>query len=302
MMSVTCSIIFLNYNTKDCLERCLHSVFTHTKNIEFDVWVVDNASPDGSAAMVRSLFPEVHLIANHKNLFVAKGFNQGIQQSQGRYVFVGDADLEFRDNVSGNMVHFMDVNSTIGAVGCPFYLPDGSFYTKFCNRDYSYLFALLNFTFFGKVFRKTHQKLNDSFAYAGWDRKSSRYVDVLDTAIVYRRSVFEQIGVYDENFYFYGIQMDLCSRIRERGWGIYYLYDGKLIHAQHQSIKKEKYSKISKFYRKDISYLFKKRFGFFPALIFIFLLNITRWGLHIAIFFRIYEPKENTAFGTQPKK
>lgn len=293
-----CSIVILNYNTKEWLERCIRSIYQHTHGIAFDIWVVDNASSDGSAEMVRRLFPQVNLIANQENLYVARGFNAGIRQSAGRYIFIGDADLEFTDNLLVRMVEFMDKNSTIAALGCPFYFPDGRFYSQCYSRDHTWLFSLLNFTFLSKIFRGTFRRMRDRFEYAGWDRKSSRYVDIVDTAILYRRKALDEVGLYDETFNFYAIQNDICLRIREAGWGIYYLYEGHLIHAQHQSINKENWSKISAFYRKDIAYYLTKRYGAFRAGIVMFLLNSTRVMLHLFRFLRIYKPKKNIAFGT----
>src|SRR5437773_1425311 len=116
-MILDCSVVILNYNTKEWLERCLRSIFQHTRGITFDVWAVDNASADGSAEMVRTQFPKVNLIANKENLYVARGFNCGIRASRGRYVFIGDADLEFTDNLLGRMVEFMDQNPKIAALG-----------------------------------------------------------------------------------------------------------------------------------------------------------------------------------------
>jgi len=300
-MTLDCSIVILNYNTKDYLERCIRSILEQTKDIQFDVWVVDNASPDGSSEMVRDLFPQVHLIANTENLYVAKGFNVGIRQSQGRYVFIGDADLEFCDNIIGRMVEFLDANQTIAAVGCSFYSPDGTFYSQCYSRDHTWFYSFLNFTIFGKIFKKQAAKMRHHFEYGDWDRKSSRYVDITDTAILYRRSALDQVGLYDEQFYFYAIQNDICLRIREAGWGVYYLYEGHLIHAQHQSIDKENWSKISAFFRQDITYYLQKRYGKFRTWIILIFLYFTRWLLYGAIFLQLYKPKKNIIFGTQPK-
>ena len=179
-----CSVVILNYNTKEWLPRRLPSIYQNTHGIAFDVWVVDNASPDDSTEMVRTLFPQVNLIANQENIYVARGFNCGIRASRGRCVFIGDADLEFTDNLLARMVEFMDQNPTIAALGCPFYYPDGRHFSQCYSRDHTWLFSLLNFTFLGKIFRGTLKRLRHHFEYGDWDRKSSRYVDIVDTAIL----------------------------------------------------------------------------------------------------------------------
>ena len=293
-----CSVVILNYNTKEWLERCVRSIFEHTKGIQFDVWVVDNASPDGSAEMMREKFPQARLIANPENVYVARGFNLGLRASQGRYAFIGDADLEFTDNLLGRMVEFMDQNKTLAALGCPFYYPDGRFFSQCYSRDHTWLFSLLNFSFLSKVFSGAYRKMRHHFEYGDWDRKSSRYVDIIDTAILYRRAALDQSGLYDEKFNFYGIQNDICLRIREAGWGLYYLYEGHLIHAQHQSVGKESWSKISAFYRRDIAHYLRKRYGLLASSMVMGLLQFTRFLLRAAIFVRLYKPRKNIAFGT----
>lgn len=297
-MQLDCSVIILNYNTKEFLERMLRSIETFTKDISYDVWVVDNASPDGSAEMVRQKFPKVNLIASPENVYVARGFNLGIKASKGRYMFIGDADLEFTDNLLARMVKFLDENPGVAGVGPPFYYPDGRFFSQCYSRDQHWLYSLFNYSLLGKVFPKTMKELLDDFMYADWDRKSSREVENLDTAILLRRSVVDQIGPYDPNFDLYAIQYDLCYRIRQAGWKNYYLYEGHLIHAQHQSIQKENWGKISAIYRKDIAYFLSKRYGKLQSLIVMMALQLTRAVLFSAIFLGLYKPKKNMAFGT----
>ncbi len=293
-----CSVILLNYNTKDYLERCMRSVYRHTSAISFDVWAVDNASQDGSAAMVKEKFPQAHLIANQENLFVAKGFNVGIRASSGRYVFIGDADLEFTDNFLAKMVEYMDKNPRVAVLGCPFYYPNGDFFSKCYSRDHSFLFSLLNFTFLGKFFRETLRKLTYNFEYGEWDRKSSRAVEIVDTAVLFRREALDQAGLYDEKFYLYAIQNDICLRLRQYGWEIYYLYEGHLAHAQHQSINKANWKHISTLYRKDMAHYFYKRFGWLASMTIMLLLHITRYLVYIAAALGLFKPKKNIAFGT----
>ena len=293
-----CSIILLNYNTKEWLEPCLRSIYKHISGVNFEVVAVDNASSDGSAQMVRELFPQVNLIANQENLYVARGFNKGIRASKGKYIFIGDADLEFTDNLISTMVQFMDKNPKIAVLGCPFYYPNGEFFSKCYSRDHTYLFSLLNFTFLGKIFKKTLKKLTDDFAYADWDRKSSRSVDIVDTAVLFRREALDEVGLYDEKFYLYAVQNDICLRMRQAGWGLYYLYEGHLTHAQHQSVGKENWKKISALYRKDIGHYLFKRFGLVRAGFVMFLLNVTRYTVTIAAALGLFKPKKNIAFGT----
>jgi len=112
------SIVIVNWNTRDLLAQCLHSVYNTTSNLDFEVIVVDNASTDGSPEMVRQAFPDVSLIANTENLGFAKANNQAIRRSRGRYVLLLNSDAFVRENTIECMVAFMDGHPEAGMAGC----------------------------------------------------------------------------------------------------------------------------------------------------------------------------------------
>ncbi|MFH1456799.1 MAG: glycosyltransferase family 2 protein, partial [Patescibacteria group bacterium] len=112
------SIIIVNWKVKDLLEKCLRSIFEQTKNISFEVFVVDNNSGDGSVEMVREKFPQVALAASAENLGFAKGNNLAIKKSRGRYVLLLNPDTEILDNALEKMVRFMDAHPECGIGGC----------------------------------------------------------------------------------------------------------------------------------------------------------------------------------------
>lgn len=299
---IDCSVVIHNTNTRDWLKRCLTSIFKVTRGITFDVWVIDNESSDGSADMVKEFFPQVHLINPKGGLFVAEGFNAGIRPSTGRYVFIQDADIEYTEDILSAQVQFMDTNPMIAALGCPLYWPDGSLFVQSYSQHLNWQYAIFNFSILGKIFKKTMQTLKEQYEYAGWDRKSSRYVNVVDTALMLRRSALDQVGLYDEQFKIYCTQDDLCRRLQNAGWGVYHLYDKGVIHAQHQSVRKVSWARICRIYRNDIFHYIEKWYGALPALILKCLLQSTRAILLTAIFLKIYQPKKNMAFGTAPRE
>ena len=102
------SVIVVNYNTKKLLQNCLKSVFDKVKNIGFEVWVVDNASSDGSVEMVKKEFPEVKIITNEKNLGFAKANNQAIKKVEGKYIFLLNPDTVILDKNLEKLIQFME--------------------------------------------------------------------------------------------------------------------------------------------------------------------------------------------------
>ena len=299
--SIVLSITIVNYNMREMLEPCLKSVILYTTGINYEIIVIDNNSTDESVEMVRNLFPQVKAIQNKNNRYVAGGFNQAFEQSSGKYIVIMDPDIEIKDNVFLKLINFLERNQTIGAVGTRLYSPNNELYTFCYNRDNNWWYLFFNFTLIGRMFRKQKEKLRKQFYYNGWDRKTSRYVDWVDTALTVRRVVFEQVGFYDENFKLYFIQNDLCKRVREAGWGVYYWAEGKIIHKISQGINKENFSKISSIYRHDMEHFISKYYRLIPAKLLMFLINITRILLHFFLLFNLYQPKKNIVFGTLPK-
>ncbi|MHB8620723.1 MAG: glycosyltransferase, partial [Chloroflexota bacterium] len=121
------SVIIVSYNTRDLLESCLTSVFKQNVHGGLDVWVVDNASADGSAAMVRERFPRAKLIANAENRGFAAANNQAIQASAGRYLLILNPDTEILSGSLDRVIQHLDSHPRIAVAGCRLVYADGSF-------------------------------------------------------------------------------------------------------------------------------------------------------------------------------
>ncbi len=194
------SIVIASYNTKDLLENCLQSLFEHTKDIEFEVWVVDNNSSDGSIEMVKREFPQVKLIENKDNLGFAKANNQAIGRSNSRYVLLLNSDTTLVDNSLKLMISFLDERLAIGALGCSLIRPDGKL-----------------------------QSIGRGSILLG--RNKPKAVNWVEGAcLMLRREALEEVGYLDENFFFYSEDMDMCVRIRKGGWKVFSLPQAKVVH------------------------------------------------------------------------
>ncbi|MEO1477833.1 MAG: glycosyltransferase family 2 protein, partial [Bacteroidota bacterium] len=121
------SVVIVNYNVRGFLEQALSSVQRAVRSLRAEVFVVDNNSVDGSVAMVRERFPDVHVIANRENVGFARANNQAIREARGRYLFILNPDTLVQEDTLDRMVAFMDAHPDAGAVGCRILNPDGTF-------------------------------------------------------------------------------------------------------------------------------------------------------------------------------
>jgi len=222
------SIIIVNWNTKDLLGKCLRSIYNNTDGLTFQVFVIVNASRDGSAGMIEKEFPQVSLIKNKDNLGFAKGNNQGFLQARGRYVLILNPDTEVVGDALLRMVQYLESNKEVGAVGARFIYPDGTFqryYRRFPT------FSSMMTTWF--LPRSLGHKLRPTRAYFMLDDDFDKILEVLQPAgscMMVRRELFLQEDFMDEQFPIFFNDVDLCRRIYKKGKKIFVLPDATIIH------------------------------------------------------------------------
>jgi GT2 family glycosyltransferase len=228
------SVIIVNWKVRQLLERCLDSVFSHLEGREFEVIVIDNASDDGSLEMVRQKFPQARLIVNSENRGFAKACNQGIAISRGKHLFFLNPDSELTPGTFERIVDFMESHPDVGIGGCYLYYPDGRSQISF------YRFTTLT-NALGRAwllhFLLPRNRLTAPFFsdYVSSQRPPER---VCGGAMVVRREVVEQVGGFDESFFLYSEDEDLCRRAAGKGWGIASIPHTRVIHHHDQSGKK----------------------------------------------------------------
>ncbi len=250
------SIIIVNWKVKDLLEKCLKSIFEQTKNISFEVFVVDNASGDGSVEMVREKFPQVDLTSSAENLGFAKGNNLAIKKAAGKYILLLNPDTEILDNAFEKMVRFMDVHPECGIAGC-----------KLLNSDLSLQPSVRAFPDLASqvfILLKIHHLLPHSktmYKYLVQDFDYERLEEadqVMGAFMMIRREVFDKIGLMDENFWLWFEEVDFCKRAKDAGWKILYTPEAKIIHLYGQSFKQTLSVQKQKVLNRSLSYYFKK--------------------------------------------
>ena len=241
------AVVIVSWNVKALLAECLASVFESLvgSNLDAKVWVVDNASHDGSAQMVREQFPQVRLIASPKNLGFAGGNNCALRalgfgnlqcalDSQlPRYILLLNPDTKVHSNALATMVDFMDERPSVGVCGPRLLYGDGSFqHSAFGFPD----LAQILLDFFPLHWRLTESRLNGRYARRLYEGEVPFEVDhPLGAAMMLRQEVLLQTGLFDEGYRMYVEEIDWCMRIRRAGWDIYCVPSAVIVHHAGQS-------------------------------------------------------------------
>jgi len=255
------SVIIVNWNTRDLLRGCLRSIYQQTREITYEIFVVDNASHDGSAEMVRSEFPQVHLIANTKNHGFAAANNQGIRWALGRYVLLLNPDTIILDAAIDRCVRYADAHSDVGVVGCQVLEDEGRIQrTGFSFPTPANLFLTLS----GLSRAFPHSRLRGKPELALWDRDSEEDVDVISGMfMLVRRKAFEQVGLLDDAYFVYTEEADWCYRISRAGWRRVFTPIAKIIHLDGGSKSTSQVStKMFVQLQKSTMIYFRKNLGF----------------------------------------
>lgn len=227
-MNIDVSIIIVSWNTMEITCDCLRSVFEQTADVGFEVIVVDNASSDNSVEVVKKEFQQINLIVNEENLGFAKANNIGIKASTGRYLFLVNSDIEVLDNCIENMVDFMDDNTKIGMAGPRVLNPDRTLQVS-CRHFPSIWNNLCQSVGLNKLFPKIPFFSEPLMKY--WPHDEERYVDVLSGCFwVIKREALEEVGLLDEDFFFYGEDIDWCRRFHKAGWDVVFNPSAEAIH------------------------------------------------------------------------
>jgi hypothetical protein len=220
------SVVIVSFNVQDLLRACLESVQCARSDIE--IIVVDNASSDGSAEMVRQEFPHVHLIANETNAGFAAANNQGIRASRGRHLLLLNPDTEILGGALARLVGFLDHHPDYAVAGAGLVYPDGSFQHS-AFRFPGALQSVLDF--FPINHRLANSRLNGRYPRAWYERGQPFDIDhPLGACLAVRREAIDQVGLLDEGFFMYCEEIDWCWRMREAGWKIVCVPAAQVVH------------------------------------------------------------------------
>lgn len=227
------SVVVVSWNVCELLRACLRSVERETAGMPCDVWVVDNGSTDGSAAMVREAFPAVHLIENGRNPGFAAANNQGIRASAGRYVLLLNPDAELQEGSLSALCRYLDAHPRAAVAGPQLRNPDGSVQSS-RRRAPRLATGFVESTQLQQYWRRSW--LTDH--YYVYDRPDDveQEVEWLQGAcLLVRRAAIDEIGVLDEGFRMYSEELEWCLRFRAAGWTVGYVPSAHVLHHGGQS-------------------------------------------------------------------
>lgn len=224
------SIVIVSYNTKELLEKCLDSIKNHEpKKRAYEIIIVDNNSSDGSAEMVRKNFSHVKFVQNEKNVGFSKANNEGVKNSRGKYVLFLNPDTVVREGTLDTVLSFLEEHKEAGAATCKVELPNGRL-DDASHRGFPTPWnAFSHFSGLSKAFPKS--KLFSGYS-LGWMNKDEIHeIDACAGAfMMVRRSAGDDIGWWDEDFFWYGEDLDFCYRLKKNGWKIYYVPNVSILH------------------------------------------------------------------------
>ncbi len=265
------SVIIVNYNVEYFLEQCLHSVYKALKNVEGEVYVVDNISVDGSVEMVRKKFPDVHLIANKENVGFSRANNQAIKLSKGEYVLLLNPDTVVEEDTFEKVVKFMDEHPDAGGLGVKMIDGKGKFLPESKRGLPTPAVAFYKIFGLSRLFPKNKKFSKYHLGYL--DENETHEIEILAGAfMLMRKTTLDKVGLLDEAFFMYGEDIDLSYRITLGGYKNYYFPDTRIIHYKGESTKKSSVNYVFVFYNAMIIFA-QKHFSEKNAKLFSFLIN-----------------------------
>lgn len=241
------SVIIVNYNVREFLNNALTSLQKSLEGFQSEIFVVDNASDDGSVEAVAKNFPSIHLISNKTNLGFAKANNQALAQARGKYLLLINPDTVVQENTVRELVRFFESHPDAGMVGCKILNPDGSLQLP-CRRSFPTPWIAFTKTFgLSTLFPKS--KLFARYNLTYLDPDQTYDVDAISGSfMMLKKEVYEKIGGLDETFFMYGEDLDWCYRVKQAGWKVYYVPTTSIIHYKGESTKRSDIDELKVFY------------------------------------------------------
>ncbi|HOO98690.1 MAG TPA: glycosyltransferase family 2 protein [Bacteroidales bacterium] len=253
------SVIIVSYNVRDFLEQCLLSVYRAAENTDCEIFVVDNNSADGSAAMVATMFPRVKLIVNEKNLGFSSANNQALRIASGRYILLLNPDTIIEEEGLTRCILFMEEHPDAGAAGVRMINGRGRFLPESKRALPTPSTAFFKMTGLSKLFPRS--SIFNRYYLGYLDDRSTGNVDIIPGAFMFLgRKAVEKAGLLDEEFFMYGEDIDYSYRIQKAGYRNYYYPEVKIIHFKGESTRKEHLKAVVHFYH-AMAIFVKKHFS-----------------------------------------
>ena len=237
------SIVILNYKSKGFTLNCIKSIKeADFKDLKYEIIVVDNNSGDSIGEILGWQYPDVIFVQNKENLGHGAGNNVGIKRANGRYISITNADTIVLPNAFNKLYKYMEENKDVGIVG-PQQLNTNKTIQDSCYRWYSLLPPIYRRTPLGKL--KFAKKNLDKFLMKDFDHRQEKEVDwLLGSFLFCRAKALDEVGLFDERFFLYFEDTDLCRRFWEKNWKIVYNPEAKIIHNHARASAQDPWYKL----------------------------------------------------------
>ena len=243
------SVVIVNWNTRELLLKCLTSVYETIRALRFEIWLVDNASTDGSVTAAEERFPEIQVIRNSHNLGFAAANNRALRQIKGRYALLINTDVVVTEGAVQELFLFMENNSEAGMVCGQLLNLDGTRQNSIANLP-SPLLLLTNETLLRILFPKAYPSKIHQY------ESPIEVESCIGACMMVRKKAMDAVGLLDERFFFFFEETDWAHRMRGAGWKVFFIPDAQIYHAQGQSVGHEARGRLL-FYRSRYQYLKK---------------------------------------------
>lgn len=258
----TVAVVVVNYRTRDLLRTCLESIRTHAADTH--VIVVDNASDDGSAAMVREEFPEVQLIANTRNVGYGAAANRAIAATRSRYVLLLNGDTELQPDTVSALATYLDANPRAGLAGPRLTYPDGTAQVSAYPFPGTIGWLLENEPLL-PIYRRTPAARRNSVGFRA-EAGPRRVPWVLGAALMIRRQAFDAVGGFDGGFFMYFEEVDLARRLERTDWEIHFAPVTTVRHVGGASTSQLRFPMLVRHFQSTL--LYYRRHSSFPGYLF----------------------------------
>jgi len=260
------SVVIVNYNVRDLTDNCIASIYkANNGKYDIEIFLVDNNSIDGSAVFIKEKYPEVCVIANDSNLGFSKANNLALRKSKGKYILILNPDTVLEEGTFEKMISFCGKDEQTGAVTSKLILANGKLDSA-CRRSFpTPSVAIPRMLGLSKLFpgSKFFGKYNLTYL----DENQTYEVDAICGAFMFIPGhVLDKAGLFDEDYFMYGEDLDLCFRIRKLGYKIFYYPEVTTIHFKGESTKKTNLSYVNNFYG-AMNIFVKKNFTGVPRIL-----------------------------------
>jgi len=235
------SIIILNYRSKELTTKCIETFYNSSGEKDYEIIIVDNGSGDNSVEVLHNRFPNIKIIPNIRNLGYGAGNNMGIVQAKGEKILILNPDVEIKYPSIEKMMEYLDSHPDVGLIGPKLIYPDGV--TQDSYRHFPGLFDL--------IIKRTHlhrfsffRKRMDNYLMYDMNNSETQEVDwLVGAAFMMPTDFFKKIGLFDERYFLFFEDTDLCRRVWKTGYKVIYFPSSNAIH-NHKRLSQGKWHKV----------------------------------------------------------